>query len=76
MHKLKSKGILFAPITLHVGAGTFLPVKVNNIYDHKMHEEWGCLSENTSNIINKAIQNNKRIISVGTTSLRILGNNS
>ena len=69
---LKSKGVLFAPITLHVGAGTFLPVKVNNIYDHKMHEEWGFLSENTSNIINNAIQNNNRIISVGTTSLRIL----
>ena len=72
IYKLKSKGVLFAPITLHVGAGTFLPVKVTNIYNHKMHEEWGCLSENTSNIINKAIQNNKRIISVGTTSLRIL----
>ena len=70
--KLKLKGILFAPITLHVGAGTFLPVKVNNIYDHKMHEEYGYLSKNTSNIINNAIQNNNRIISVGTTSLRIL----
>ncbi len=69
---LKSKGILFAPITLHVGAGTFLPVKVTNINDHKMHEEWGCLSKKTSNIINSAIQNKKRIVSVGTTSLRIL----
>ena len=72
INTLKSKGILFAPITLHVGAGTFLPVKDTNIYDHKMHEEWGILSENTSNIINNAIHNNKRIISVGTTSLRIL----
>ena len=72
IYKLKCKGVLFAPITLHVGAGTFLPVKVDNIHDHKMHEEWGCLSENTSYIINKAIQKNKRIISVGTTSLRIL----
>ena len=72
IYKLKSKGVLFAPITLHVGAGTFLPVKVDNIHDHKMHEEWGCLSKNTSHIINKAIQKNKRIISVGTTSLRIL----
>ena len=69
---LKSKGVFFAPITLHVGAGTFLPVKVNNIYDHKMHEERGYLCHNTSNIINNAIQNKKRIISVGTTSLRIL----
>ena len=69
---LKSKGILFAPITLHVGAGSFVPVKVTNIYDHKMHQEWGYLSQNTSNIINNAIHNKKRIISVGTTSLRIL----
>jgi len=72
INTLKSKGVLFAPITLHVGAGTFFPVKVKNIYDHKMHEEWGCLSKNTTEIINSAIQNNKRIISVGTTSLRIL----
>ena len=72
INSLKTKGVLFAPITLHVGAGTFLPVKVDNIRDHKMHEEWGCLSENTSHIINNAVQNNKRIISVGTTSLRIL----
>ncbi len=72
INKLKSKGVFFAPITLHVGAGTFLPVKVKNIDDHKMHEERGYLSENTSYIINNAIQNNKRIVSVGTTSLRIL----
>jgi S-adenosylmethionine:tRNA ribosyltransferase-isomerase len=70
--QLHNKGIVFAPITLHVGAGTFLPVKVNNIFDHKMHKEWGSVSEITSQIINNAIANNKRIISVGTTSLRIL----
>ena len=70
--QLRSKGVLFAPITLHVGAGTFLPVKVNNIFDHKMHKEWGSVSEITAQIINDAIENNKRIISVGTTSLRIL----
>ena len=72
INTLKLKGVLFAPITLHVGAGTFLPVKVNNIYDHKMHEEYGYLSKNTSDIINNAVHKNKRIISVGTTSLRIL----
>ena len=70
--QLQNKGIVLAPITLHVGAGTFLPVKVNNIFDHKMHKEWGSVSEITSQIINNAIANNKRIISVGTTSLRIL----
>ena len=72
INQLQKKGILFAPITLHVGAGTFLPVKVNNIFDHKMHKEWGSVSEDTAEIINNAIANNKRIISVGTTSLRIL----
>ena len=72
IRNLEKKGILFAPITLHVGAGTFLPVKVNNILNHKMHEEWCSLNEQSSKIINKAIKNNKRIISVGTTSLRVL----
>ena len=72
IEKLYQKGVFFAPVTLHVGAGTFLPVKVKNILEHKMHEEWGEISEKTSLIINNAIKNNKRIISVGTTSLRIL----
>ena len=72
INQLQKKGILLAPITLHVGAGTFLPVKVNNIFDHKMHKEWGSLGKITAEIINDAIANNKRIISVGTTSLRIL----
>ena len=72
INQLQKKGVLFAPITLHVGAGTFLPVKVNNIFDHKMHKEWGSVGKITAEIINDAIENNKRIISVGTTSLRIL----
>ena len=72
INQLQKKGILFAPITLHVGAGTFLPVKVNNIFDHKMHKEWGSVGKVTAEIINDAIANNKRIVSVGTTSLRIL----
>ena len=69
---LEKKGIVIAPITLHVGAGTFLPVKVENVLDHEMHEEWGSLDQATSDIINKAKLNNKKIIAVGTTSLRIL----
>jgi S-adenosylmethionine:tRNA ribosyltransferase-isomerase len=69
---LEQKGVLFAPITLHVGAGTFLPVKVDNVLNHKMHQEWCSLNEKTSNIINNAMIGNKRIISVGTTSLRVL----
>ena len=69
---LENKGVQFAPITLHVGAGTFLPVKSDNILEHKMHEEWCSLNQNSSYLINNAIQNNKRIISVGTTCLRVL----
>ena len=70
--KLDKKGVVFAPVTLHVGAGTFQPVKVTNIFEHKMHDEWGEINQNTSLIINNAKKNNKRIVSVGTTSLRIL----
>jgi S-adenosylmethionine:tRNA ribosyltransferase-isomerase len=69
---LENKGVQFAPITLHVGAGTFLPVKSDNILEHKMHEEWCSLNQKSSHLINNAIQNNKRIISVGTTCLRVL----
>jgi len=70
--ELQKKGVIIAPITLHVGAGTFLPVKVENVLNHKMHEEWGSLDLNTSELINNAIVNKKRIIALGTTSLRIL----
>ena len=72
INELEKKGIIIAPVTLHVGAGTFLPVKVENVLNHKMHEEWGSLDLNASEIINNAIVNKKRIIALGTTSLRIL----
>jgi S-adenosylmethionine:tRNA ribosyltransferase-isomerase len=72
IYKLEKKGIIISPVTLHVGAGTFLPVKVENVLNHKMHEEWGSLDSNASEIINNAIVNKKRIIALGTTSLRIL----
>ena len=72
IYKLEKKGIIIAPVTLHVGAGTFLPVKVENVLNHKMHEEWGSLDLNAFEIINNAIVNKKRIIALGTTSLRIL----
>ena len=72
INELEKKGIIIVPVTLHVGAGTFLPVKVENVLNHKMHEEWGSLDLNASEIINNAIVNKKRIIALGTTSLRIL----
>ena len=59
-------------ITLHVGAGTFLPVKADNTDDHKMHFENGIISAQTANALNEVRQRGGRIISVGTTSLRLL----
>ena len=59
-------------MTLHVGAGTFLPVKADDTKDHKMHSEWGTVSEETANALNAVHAKGGRIICVGTTSLRLL----
>ncbi len=59
-------------VTLNVGAGTFLPVKTDLIKDHQMHEEYYTIDQETCDIINDAKKNNRRIIAVGTTSLRVL----
>ena len=72
MNKLKKKGIIFKYVTLHVGLGTFEPVKVDKIEDHKIHSEFGILDKSTANFLNKAKKQNKRIIVVGTTALRVL----
>lgn len=72
MEKLKVNGAEFLPITLHVGAGTFLPMKVDDTEHHKMHAEWGEISESAADIINLARKDNRRIIAVGTTALRLL----
>ena len=72
MSKLAEKGIATAPLTLHVGAGTFLPVKVENIIDHKMHEEYGELPDETAEAVNKTHRQGGRVLAVGTTSLRLL----
>lgn len=72
MQALKAKGVGFATVTLHVGAGTFLPVKVDNTEDHKMHSEWGEITAETALQLNAARAAGGRIISVGTTSLRLL----
>jgi len=69
---LNEKGIYSETLTLHVGAGTFLPVKVDDTNDHKMHSEWGEISEDTANRLNERRAAGGRIISVGTTSLRLL----
>ena len=69
---LKEKGVEFAEITLHVGLGTFLPVKSEIVEDHEMHGEWVELTEENVNIINEAKKTGRRIIAVGTTSVRTL----
>ena len=72
LDKLKAAGIFFSFVTLHVGAGTFLPVKSENISDHKMHFETGSLSNQTAMEINQTIKDGGRIIPVGTTCLRLI----
>lgn len=72
MAALKERGLETASVTLHVGAGTFLPVKVEKIADHKMHSEWGEVSPETAAAIARTKAAGGRVISVGTTSLRIL----
>ncbi|MES2676826.1 MAG: tRNA preQ1(34) S-adenosylmethionine ribosyltransferase-isomerase QueA [Pseudomonadota bacterium] len=70
--KLAAKGIKKVFTTLNVGAGTFLPVKSELIKDHQMHSEYFSISQNVCDVINEAKQNGKKIIAVGTTSLRVL----
>jgi S-adenosylmethionine:tRNA ribosyltransferase-isomerase len=73
--KLAEKGIERHFVTLHVGRGTFLPVKTDNIEDHKMHSEWYEMSAETAASLNKARAAGKKIIAVGTTSIRVLESN-
>ncbi|MFA6394264.1 MAG: tRNA preQ1(34) S-adenosylmethionine ribosyltransferase-isomerase QueA [Patescibacteria group bacterium] len=72
LKKLKAKGVQLEYATLHVGLGTFAPVKVDDVKKHKMHSEWVEVSKNTLNAILKAKSEGRRIIAVGTTSVRIL----
>ncbi len=69
---LDAAGVVRETLTLHVGAGTFLPVKADNTEDHQMHSEWGRIEPDVADRLNAARQSGGRIISVGTTSLRLL----
>ncbi|MDD4351898.1 MAG: tRNA preQ1(34) S-adenosylmethionine ribosyltransferase-isomerase QueA [Candidatus Gracilibacteria bacterium] len=69
---LREKGIQTEFVTLHVGLGTFLPVKTDDIKDHKMHSEYFTLAPETAERLNQAKQAGRRIIAVGTTSVRVL----
>ena len=70
--EITARGILTAFITLHVGAGTFLPVKTHDTEHHNMHTEWGKIEQTTADIVNEARNAGGKIIPVGSTSLRIL----
>ncbi|MBQ7096927.1 MAG: tRNA preQ1(34) S-adenosylmethionine ribosyltransferase-isomerase QueA [Clostridia bacterium] len=72
LEKIEEKGVDIAYVTLHVGLGTFRPVKVDVIEEHKMHSEFYVLDEENANKINMAKENGGKIISVGTTSTRTL----
>ncbi len=67
-----ARGVVIAPVTLHVGAGTFLPVKAKDTSAHRMHAEWGMVSETTAAAMNKARASGGRILAVGTTALRLI----
>lgn len=72
LEKIEGKGVSIAFLTLHVGLGTFRPVKVENIEEHNMHAEYYCMSKATADIINKTKESGKNVIAVGTTSCRTL----
>ena len=72
LDKIREKGVNIAFVTLHVGLGTFRPVKVENIEEHEMHSEYFIITKEAADIINETKKNGGRVISVGTTSLRTL----
>jgi S-adenosylmethionine:tRNA ribosyltransferase-isomerase len=72
LEKIRESGIEIASLTLHVGLGTFRPVSVDEIADHEMHEEWYRFSEETAAAVNAALDGDRRIVCVGTTSVRAL----
>ena len=72
LDKIKAKGIKIVEVLLHVGLGTFRPVKEDNILNHKMHSEYFEMTKENADILNKAKSDGRRVIAVGTTSVRVL----
>lgn len=72
LEQIAAKGVELAYVTLHVGLGTFRPVKVENVLEHKMHSEFYNISQETCDTINNARKNGGKVIAVGTTSCRVL----
>lgn len=72
LQKIRDKGVVIADVTLHVGLGTFRPVKVENVLEHHMHSEYYTIREEDANKINEAKKSGHKVIAVGTTSCRAL----
>ncbi len=72
IEKIRAKGVNIGFVTLHVGLGTFRPVKVEDVNNHKMHSEFYSISKDTVELINKTKENGNRVVSVGTTATRVL----
>lgn len=72
LQKIRDKGVNIGYVTLHVGLGTFRPVKTEEVLDHKMHSEFYILPEEAARLVNETKANGKRVISVGTTATRVL----
>ena len=72
MQELKDKGVVFAPVTLHVGLGTFAPIRTENLEEVELHTEYFSVNPETRNVINLALKEKRRIFAVGTTSVRAL----
>jgi S-adenosylmethionine:tRNA ribosyltransferase-isomerase len=72
LRRLEARGVSRYLVTLHVGAGTFLPVKAEDTDDHRMHAEWGRLDAETASALNRAKSRGHRLVAVGTTTLRLL----
>jgi len=72
LSQLREKGVTVAAVTLHVGYGTFVPVRVDDIREHRMHEEWFSISKATARVVNQARAEGRRVVAVGTTSVRTL----
>lgn len=72
LEALRARGVSFTEVTLHVGAGTFLPVKVEDVATHKMHAEWGQVTPEAARQINATRDSGGRVIAVGTTALRLI----
>ncbi|WP_372682963.1 tRNA preQ1(34) S-adenosylmethionine ribosyltransferase-isomerase QueA [Desulfosarcina sp.] len=72
LSQISEKGVTVAAVTLHVGYGTFVPVRVDDIRDHRIHEEWYSISQETARIVSQAKADGGRVVAVGTTSVRTL----